>query len=536
MAGIRVTLVDIDLTVLPCVTFCTLACVLIGPISAFSSIFARCTGTFVDVHLAEMTRKTFWTFTMKRVDLVNAFAIVETRLAGTFICVNVAEYTLVSWHTNAMEASNLIQTGCIIMAGIRHALIDIHLTAWPFVSLRTAALERAFGVQTPTAVFTWVCSKSALIGVLVAGGPRVTRWTGANGLAIDWVGVTVGALLAGVTDAGIIKMAQQTCASMRALAEEGGHPVVAGRPMIARCTGAVIDVLAAVVARPAVHTDAVVTSVSIMAGPSVLTRVGHQLAFVHIFCAILTCVMRRTLAVVGVYSVHTDSTVLTVVTGAIINVVFTVWAGKAWQTGAVVGCVPFLDARASVLARRGTAGHVERFAVRAGILLRAPAVVRPHLVHAHAAVVARRGQLGAFVDILFAGFAVEGGRTRADEGGVEGGALAAVGTRVGGTGVGDVAHFTRPARRTAAPVRRKGDEVARSSISTGRAHAGVVGGRQAKAVGESQATNAAEIEGVTVRNRPAFTAVSAGRRAARTRELAPVAYVIAGTPALSISV
>lgn len=350
MAGIRVTLVDIDLTVLSCVTFCTLACILIGTISAFSSILAWCTGTFVDVYLAEMTRKTFWAFTMKRVDLVNAFAAVETRLTGTFICVNVAEYTLISWHTNTVEASDLIQTGCIIKAGIRHALIDIHLTAWPFVSLKTFALERAFGVQTSTTMFTRVGSQSALINVLVAGGPRVARWTGANSLAIYWVGVTVGALLAGVTDAGVIEMAQQTCASMRALAEEGGHAVMAGSSMIARCTGAVIDVLAAVVTRPAVHTDAVVTSVSVMAGPSVLTRVGHQLTFVHIFCAILTCVMRRALAVVGVHSVHTDSTVLAVVARAVVDVVFTVWTGKAWQAAAVVGGVPLLDAGASVLA------------------------------------------------------------------------------------------------------------------------------------------------------------------------------------------
>lgn len=536
MAGIRVTLVDINLTVLSCVTFCTLARVLIGTISAFSSIFAGCTGTFVDVHLAEMTRKTFGTFTVKRVDLVNAFAIVEAGLAGTFICVNVTEYTLISWHTNAMKASNLIQTRCIIMAGIRHALIDIHLTAWPFVSLKTFALERAFGVQAPTTVFTRVGSKRALIDVQVAGRPSVARWAGANSLAIYWVGVTVGSLLAWVTDAGVIKMAQQTCASMRALAEEGGNTVVAGRPMIAGCAGTVIDVLAAVVARPAVHTDTVVTSMSIMAGPSILTCVGHQLAFVHIFCAVLTCVMRWTLAVVGVYSVHTDSTVLTVVAGAVINVVFTVWAGKAWQTAAVIGCVPLLDTCASVLARRGTARHVESFTVRTRILLRAPAVVGPHLVHAHAAVVTRRGQLGTFVDVLFAGFAVEGRRTRADEGGVEGRALAAVGTGVGGTGVGDVAHFTRPAWWTAASVRRKGDEVARSSIATWRAHAGVVGGRQAKAVGESQSTNAAEIEGVTVRNWTAFTAISARRRAAGTRVLAPVAYVVTGTPAFSISI
>lgn len=145
-------------------------------------------------------------------------------------------------------------------------------------------------------------------------------------------------------------MAEQACASMWALAEERGNAVMAGSPMIARSTGTVIDVLTAVIACPTVHTNAVVASMSIMARSSILTSIGHQLAFIHIFCAILPCVMRWTLAVIGVYSIHTDSTVLTAVTWAIVNVVFTVWTGEAWQTAAVISCVPLLNTCASVLA------------------------------------------------------------------------------------------------------------------------------------------------------------------------------------------
>lgn len=350
MAGIRVALIDIDLTMLSRVTFSTLACILIGTICAFSPILAWCTGTFIDVYLTEITRKTFWTFTMKRVDLVNAFAIVETWLDGTFICVNVAKYTLISWHTNTVKAPNLIQTCCVVMAGIRHALIDIHLTARSLVSLKTFALERPFGVKAPATMFTWVGSKGALINVQVAGRSCVARWTGTNCLAIYWVGVTIRPLLAWIADAGIIKVAQQACASMWTLAEKRGNAVMAGSPMIACCTGTVINVLTAVIAGPTIHTNAVVASVSIMARSSILTRIGHQLAFIHIFCAILPCVMRWTLAVIGVYSIHTDSTVLTVMAWAVVNVVFTVWAGEAWQTAAVISCVPLLNTCASVLA------------------------------------------------------------------------------------------------------------------------------------------------------------------------------------------
>ena len=75
---------------------------------------------------------------------------------------------------------------------------------------------------------------------------------------------------------------------MRTLAEERGHAVVAGSAIVTRCAGTVIDVLTAVVTRPAVDTDAVVAAVSVMAGSPILTSVRHQLALVHIFCAELT--------------------------------------------------------------------------------------------------------------------------------------------------------------------------------------------------------------------------------------------------------
>lgn len=166
-------------------------------------------------------------------------------------------------------------------------------------------------------------TQRALVHVLVAGWPHVPRRTRADGFAIDGVGVTVGALVAGVADAGIIQVAQQTwapkgtsrtmgtriiaprsqgtfragdkggqgltCAAVGALAVEGGHAVVAGGPVEAGGHGAVVDVLAAVLARPAVDTHAVVAAVVVVAGAAVLAGVGHQLALVHVLSAVLTC-------------------------------------------------------------------------------------------------------------------------------------------------------------------------------------------------------------------------------------------------------
>ena len=78
----------------------------------------------------------------------------------------------------------------------------------------------------------------------------------------------------------------------------------------------------------------------------------------------------------------------------------------------------------------------------AGVLLGAAAVVGAHLVHAHPPVAARGRGLGALVDVLLAGLAVEGGRAGADVVELEGGALAAVGAGVGGAGVGELARLS----------------------------------------------------------------------------------------------
>lgn len=75
---------------------------------------------------------------------------------------------------------------------------------------------------------------------------------------------------------------------MWTLAEEGSNAVVAGCAVVTSCTGTVVNVLATVVAGPTVDTDTVIAAMSVVAGSSILTCIGHQLTLVHIFCAVLT--------------------------------------------------------------------------------------------------------------------------------------------------------------------------------------------------------------------------------------------------------
>lgn len=156
--------------------------------------------------------------------------------------------------------------------------------------------------------------------------------------------------MAWVADASIIKVAQQTCAPMRTLAEEGGDAVVAGGTMVTSRAGTVVDVLTAVVTCPPVDADAVVAAVSVVASPSVLACIGHQLTLIHIFCAVLACVMRWALAIVGVHTIHAHATILAVVAWTVIDVMLTVLTGEAWQAATVVDGVSLLDAGASILA------------------------------------------------------------------------------------------------------------------------------------------------------------------------------------------
>lgn len=216
--------------------------------------------------------------------------------------------------------------------------------------MKAPTLEGTFGVQAATSMLTRITTKGALVDVQVASRSCVTRWTCADRLAIDRICVTVGAFLTRIANASIVKVAQQPCTSMWTLAEEGRNAVMTSGPIVARSTGAVIYVLAAVAPRPPVDADAVEAAMSVMARSTILTCVWHQLAFVHIFCAVLAGVMRWALAVVRVHAVHTDATVLAAVARTIVDVVLTVVAHKTWQAAAVVGSFSLLNTCSSILA------------------------------------------------------------------------------------------------------------------------------------------------------------------------------------------
>lgn len=166
----------------------------------------------------------------------------------------------------------------------------------------------------------------------------------------DRVGVTVRSLLAWVGDAGIIQLAEQPCAAIRTFTEKRGHAVITSGAVGAGSTGAVINVLTAVVSSPAVDTDTLVTAISIVTCAAVLARIGHQLAFVNIISAKLTCKLWFTLAVISVHSINTGASVLALMTWTVIDVDVAVYPSKTWYTRTFVAGVSFLEAGPSIKA------------------------------------------------------------------------------------------------------------------------------------------------------------------------------------------
>lgn len=145
-------------------------------------------------------------------------------------------------HADAGVVPNAIQTSAVILAGVWSTLVDILFTPWPSVTPNTVTSEGAIGVHTLTAMLarvgTWgwkgnwfenwtkqmhvvymyrsfrrvafFLTNAAFISIDVAGAAYISRWTVAVEHATDGIGVTLRALSAGVTDTGVISMAQQT--------------------------------------------------------------------------------------------------------------------------------------------------------------------------------------------------------------------------------------------------------------------------------------------------------------------------------------
>lgn len=250
------------------------------------------------------------------------------------------------------------------MTRVRFALVDVHLAAGSRKPAGAVAPEGPGSVDAQTLVLAGV-ALGALVYVFGAVGALKAVGTRADVGAVDGTGVADGALVARVARAGVVQVAQQTCLSRRALAVEGPDAVVARGTVEAGGYGAVVDVLGAVRAGPAVDADAGVASDGVGAGRPVLAHAGPDGTLVHVLAAVRARVTGRAVARVRVDAVQTGGAVLAQVARAVVHIGLTVCARESrWTRTLVAEGVDWL-AGAPVPAGTGLTRDVRRLALLA---------------------------------------------------------------------------------------------------------------------------------------------------------------------------
>lgn len=94
------------------------------------------------------------------------------------------------------------------------------------------------------------------------------------------------------------------------------------------CT--VINVLAAVISSPTINADAGMATDGVEAGTPIMAGVGLHETFVDVLSTVLSCPFWWTLAIVSIDSVHTYSSIHTLVTRTVIHIILTVVSLEPW--------------------------------------------------------------------------------------------------------------------------------------------------------------------------------------------------------------
>lgn len=170
------------------------------------------------------------------------------------------------------------------------------------------------------------------------------------------------------------------------------------------CT--IVNVLTAVIPGPAVNTDTGVATDGVEACSAIVTGVGLHETLIDILSTVLPCPFWWTLAIIGIDSVNTYSSIHALVTRTVIHIILTVVTLKTWEAGTLVGMVTGLSAGSSIKALRWGTGQ-------GGHLARSPAVSRlaltaegPKGVNAEASIEAH-ARLAALVNVVAAVLSLE---------------------------------------------------------------------------------------------------------------------------------
>lgn len=366
-------------------------------VMADPTVVAGVGGAVVNVDLAVGATKPINTGAVIGIDTVSADPIVTARVGGTLVYISLAVLPTVAWHAYTSELSSPINTGALIHTRVAVTLVHIHLTPRPCVPLWTPTLVRPRSVHTLPLMLTRSSNSCTLINILLTGGACVARRTGAGSLPSHRVGVTSGSRVARVPQTLIFQVAEKTSLPKRTLALIPPNLVMAGTSIETRASCTVIFVLFTILANKPVNTDALVSTLRILASAMVLARIV-QGALVNIFQAVATCPVGRALAGIGVSSIDTPPTILAQIAFTVVNVLLAVPTLESIRAGAIVLIVSCSSAKASIFTGRRAAWHI-----RGVTVLPSPAILAVALVSTveilAASVLARVGLLKALIHV-----------------------------------------------------------------------------------------------------------------------------------------
>ena len=187
------------------------------------------------------------------------------------------------------------------------------------VSSLAVTAKRARCVHTFASMLAGRPHSPALVNVLVACGAGEAGGAGADRLAGDFVCVAAGTHIAGVPCTLVLQVAEETCLAWWTFALVTANLVVTGAAILTGTVGTLIRVEFAVHSFKSVDTDALIATLSVLAGAVVLARLGGS-ALVDILAAVVPCPVDRAVARVGVDPIHALATMLAEVAAAVVPV------------------------------------------------------------------------------------------------------------------------------------------------------------------------------------------------------------------------
>ena len=187
------------------------------------------------------------------------------------------------------------------------------------VSSLAVTAKRARCVHTFASMLAGRPHSPALVNVLVACGAGEAGGAGADRLAGDLVCVAAGAHVAWHPCTFVFQVAEETSLAWWAFALVTANLVMTSATILARTIDTLVRVKFAVYSFKSVDTDALIATLSVLAGAVVLARLGGG-ALVDILAAVVPCPVDRAVARVGVDPIHALATMLAEVAAAVVPV------------------------------------------------------------------------------------------------------------------------------------------------------------------------------------------------------------------------